>query len=185
MISDMKNSALVLGLVTVLLAGCSGGGGNSSTPISMTPVAPAPVSSSPAAPSSTAFTLPTATIGGSSVFVSTVTMTAAYEYSTDTATSATCTSAGGCLGAWPAIIAPTGVTLAAPWSSFTRADNGEVQLEYNGHPLYTFSGDSAANPGTANGANVPSAANGTFDFAVPQAAPAATTSPVSPYARSH
>ena len=183
MIVDMKNSALVLGLVTVLLAGC--GGGSSSTPTTMTPAAPVPVASSPAAPApaSTAFTLPEATIDGSSVYESTATNTAAYEYSTDSAGHATCTSTGGCLGAWPAVIAPAGVTLTAPWSSFMRADNGEDQLEYNGHPLYTFSGDSPANPGTADNANVPSSANGTFTFAAPQAAPASTPAPVSPYAR--
>lgn len=57
---------------------------------------------------------------------------------------------GGCLAIWPAVAPPAG-TLPAPWSSFTRSDNGQKQLAYNGQALYTFASDTAL---TATGEGV-------------------------------
>ncbi|HEY4440904.1 MAG TPA: hypothetical protein VGN14_10625, partial [Candidatus Elarobacter sp.] len=57
---------------------------------------------------------------------------------------------GSCLQVWPAVVASAG-TLPAPWSSFTRADNGQLQLSYKGQALYTFVSDS---PGVARGDTV-------------------------------
>jgi predicted lipoprotein with Yx(FWY)xxD motif len=110
-------------------------------------------------------------IDGSAVFVNSAQLPV-YTYSSDTAGNSTCT--GGCLAAWPAVLAPSG-TLPTPWASFTRGDNGQVQLEYNGKPLYTFVADSAD---TANG-NGDVVGNGTFELAHPLADPtsAPTTDP--------
>jgi predicted lipoprotein with Yx(FWY)xxD motif len=58
--------------------------------------------------------------------------------------------------------APSG-TLPSPWTSFTRADNNAIQLEYKGQPLYTFVGDSAD---TANG-DGDIIGSGTFKLAHP------------------
>ena len=75
-----------------------------------------------------------------------------YFFDPDSTSQATCTSSGGCAKAWPAFVtsggapaAPSGVS-----GSFSIINSGNgVQVTYNGHPLYTFSGDSA--PGQANG----------------------------------
>jgi predicted lipoprotein with Yx(FWY)xxD motif len=37
-------------------------------------------------------------------------------------------------------------------TTFTRADNGKTQLQIDGHPLYTFAGDSK--PGDTNGEGI-------------------------------
>jgi predicted lipoprotein with Yx(FWY)xxD motif len=59
----------------------------------------------------------------------------------------------GCTGAWPPVSPPNGVALSTGFTSFTRSDNNAAQLAYNGHPLYTFSGDTAAGQTNGNGIN--------------------------------
>jgi predicted lipoprotein with Yx(FWY)xxD motif len=71
-----------------------------------------------------------------------------YTLSSDTATRSTCTSSGGCSNLWPPLTtvgkphAGTGVK-SSLLGTLTRHD-GSHQVSYNGHPLYYFSGDSAA-----------------------------------------
>jgi predicted lipoprotein with Yx(FWY)xxD motif len=73
-----------------------------------------------------------------------------YELDKDTATMATCT--GGCAGLWPPLtvtgtpVAGSGVN--ASMLTVLTGPNG-MQVVYNGHPLYTFSQDSA--PGDVKG----------------------------------
>ena len=60
---------------------------------------------------------------------------------------------GACAGAWPPVTATGTVTAgsgvtAGDLGTMTRSD-GTKQVTYDGHPLYTFSGDSAA--GQTNG----------------------------------
>jgi predicted lipoprotein with Yx(FWY)xxD motif len=74
-----------------------------------------------------------------------------YMFAADTATTSACS--GSCASAWPPATATgtpaggAGLT-ASLLTTLTRSD-GTKQLEYNGHPLYTFKGDTAA--GQANG----------------------------------
>jgi predicted lipoprotein with Yx(FWY)xxD motif len=74
-----------------------------------------------------------------------------YLFAADTPSSSKCS--GSCASAWPPAtaagtpVAGSGLT-AKLLTTLTRAD-GTKQLEYNGHPLYTFKGDSGA--GQANG----------------------------------
>ncbi len=73
-----------------------------------------------------------------------------YMYSPDTPDAATCT--GGCAGAWPPYLADAETSVGEGTNGDlygTVAGEGGTQLTYNGHPLYTFSGDSAA--GDTNG----------------------------------
>jgi predicted lipoprotein with Yx(FWY)xxD motif len=75
-------------------------------------------------------------------------------YRTSDAPPATVCS-GGCASAWPPFIvsgsaAPTSAT-SLPGKLTSATDANGKQVEYNGHPLYTFSGDTAAGQTTGNG----------------------------------
>jgi predicted lipoprotein with Yx(FWY)xxD motif len=77
-----------------------------------------------------------------------------YLFDQDDGTSSACT--GACADAWPALVAdgePAGGD-GVDASLLSTAD-GQVpdHVAYNGHLLYTFSGDSA--PGDANGVGLP------------------------------
>jgi predicted lipoprotein with Yx(FWY)xxD motif len=64
-----------------------------------------------------------------------------YTLSTDTSTNSTCT--GACAQTWPPFMAQGNIVTGTPiQGSFTvqTTANGS-QVEYNGHPLYTYSGD--------------------------------------------
>jgi predicted lipoprotein with Yx(FWY)xxD motif len=69
-----------------------------------------------------------------------------YLWQGDHGTKSMC--AGACAQAWPALTTkgkPTGATglSAAKLGTTTRSD-GTTQVTYNGHPLYTYAGDTAA-----------------------------------------
>lgn len=118
-------------------AGTSGGGSGAS-------VAPAAASSS---------TLKTATINGVTVLTNAKGFTL-YWFAPDTPTSSKCN--GSCATYWPPVKGPVtagaaGVT--GKLSVITRAD-GSKQATYNGHPLYTYSGDAAPGQAKGNGLNL-------------------------------
>src|ERR1700728_3050329 len=73
-----------------------------------------------------------------------------YWFAKDTSTASACT--GACATAWPPVLgmpqAASGTTLTGKFGTIRRSD-GTVQATYNGHPLYTFEGDTA--PGQTNG----------------------------------
>jgi predicted lipoprotein with Yx(FWY)xxD motif len=63
---------------------------------------------------------------------------------------------GGCAAAWPPLIAsgssaPTGAASLSGKVTVVADANGQ-QVEYNGHPLYTYSGDTG--PGQTTGEGV-------------------------------
>jgi predicted lipoprotein with Yx(FWY)xxD motif len=96
----------------------------------------------------------TATIKGTSetILTNKAGMTLYYRTS-DTVPSGVCS--GGCAGAWPPLVV-TGTTATSsatlPGKLTVVTDPNGNQVEYNGHPLYTFSGDNA--PGQTNGEGV-------------------------------
>jgi len=69
-----------------------------------------------------------------------------YYFTPDTATTAACT--GSCISMWPPLLSPgSGSPTSASTLSGTlsvQTDANGKQVEYNGHPLYVFSGDTAA-----------------------------------------
>ena len=74
-----------------------------------------------------------------------------YYFTPDTATTAACT--GSCISMWPPLLSsgsgsPTSASTLSGTLSVQTDANGK-QVEYNGHPLYVFSGDTAA--GQTNG----------------------------------
>jgi predicted lipoprotein with Yx(FWY)xxD motif len=144
--------ALAIGaclLAAVLLAAC---GSNDSTDTTATAATPAPASSG-----GSGDTVSVADSGLGKILVDSNGMTM-YAFAQDTSGDASACS-GDCATEWPPVAAsgkPTagnGVD-ASKLTTFKR-DDGTTQVAYNGHPLYTFTADSA--PGDTNG-------NGLDDF---------------------
>ncbi len=102
------------------------------------------------APASASGALKTATIGGVTVLTNAQGFTL-YWFAPDTPTRSTCY--GVCAGYWPPV---TGTPSAGPGIPGTLAtinrSDGTAQITYNGHPLYTYVGDTA--PGQAFGNNL-------------------------------
>lgn len=151
----------------VLLAACgsssSGGGSNS----------PAPGSSSGSGSSSG---LKTAKTSIGTVLTSTNGVTL-YWFSLDTPAKSKCS--GACASAWPPVAGPVsaaaGVSLPGKLGTITRSD-GSTQETYNGHPLYTFAGDSGP---AKTGGNGISAFGGTWHAVTTSGAAAPASSPSS------
>ena len=149
----MKTTSIVFGLLAAaLVAGCSGGGSGSSVTLQPTPATPVSTSSPGSNNNSNSTSvLSTANVSGGPAFV-TASQQPVYVFDGDTvANQSNCTMASGCLSIWPSVPPPAGVSISAPWSIFTRSDNGAQQLAYNGKPLYTFVSDTQADMATGDG----------------------------------
>ena len=101
-------------------------------------------------PAAAGTSLKTTTIGGTTVLTNANGFTL-YSFAPDIPASSKCY--GTCAVYWPPV---TGTTAAGPGlpgkvTTITRTD-GSHQLTYNGHPLYTYIGDTA--PGQARGNNL-------------------------------
>jgi predicted lipoprotein with Yx(FWY)xxD motif len=74
-----------------------------------------------------------------------------YLWKADTASKSTCT--GACAAAWPPLESTAKPTARSGVKNSllgtTKRADGSEQVTYNGHPLYTFRGDTA--PGQTNG----------------------------------
>jgi predicted lipoprotein with Yx(FWY)xxD motif len=100
------------------------------------------------APATTAdSSLRTMVIGGTTVLTNAKGFTL-YWFAPDTATRSNCN--GTCAAYWPPVTGPAtaGAGVTGRLSAIKRAD-GSTQATYDGHPLYTYVGDSG--PGQANG----------------------------------
>jgi|SRR5450759_2189593 predicted lipoprotein with Yx(FWY)xxD motif len=76
-----------------------------------------------------------------------------YYNTSDTASSVVCS--GGCASAWPPVLStsvPSPVS-ALPGTLSLLTDANGSQVTYNGHPLYTYSGDSASGQVKGEGVN--------------------------------
>jgi predicted lipoprotein with Yx(FWY)xxD motif len=76
-----------------------------------------------------------------------------YSFAPDTATTSKCT--GACAQIWPPVTGPAtaGSGVTGKLATLTRSD-GSIQATYNGHPLYTYTADTAAGQANGNGLNV-------------------------------
>jgi predicted lipoprotein with Yx(FWY)xxD motif len=103
-----------------------------------------------AAPAVTGQALRTTTIGGTTVLTNAKGFTL-YSFAPDTAATSKCY--GSCAAYWPPVTGTTaaGKGLPGKVTTITRT-GGSHQLTYNGHPLYTYIGDTA--PGQARGNNL-------------------------------
>jgi predicted lipoprotein with Yx(FWY)xxD motif len=102
------------------------------------------------APTAAGAGLKTTTIGGTTVLTNAKGFTL-YSFAPDTATSSKCY--GSCAAYWPPVSGTTAAGRGLPGkvATITRT-GGARQLTYNGHPLYTYIGDTA--PGQAKGNNL-------------------------------
>ena len=147
-----RTSVITLGLfIAVFFAACgssttSGGGayGGNTNPPAATPKA--------GGSSSAVIQTATATVKGQSqtILTNAQGMTL-YYFTADSATQSACS--GSCAQMWPPLLfagsgGPTSATTLNGQLSAQTDANGN-QVEYNGHLLYTFSGDTA--PGQTNG----------------------------------
>lgn len=91
--------------------------------------------------------LKTAKIGSATVLTNSKGFTL-YWFVPDTSTTSKCN--GQCAKFWPPVKGPAtaGPGVTGKLSTITRSD-GSTQASWNGHPLYTFTGDTK--PGQANG----------------------------------
>ena len=105
-------------------------------------------SSSPAA--ATAGSLKTATIGGATVLTNAKGFPL-YSFAPDTPTKSNCN--GTCAQNWPPVTGPaTAAGVTGTFGTIKRSD-GSVQATFDGHPLYTFVGDTAPGQAKGNGLN--------------------------------
>jgi predicted lipoprotein with Yx(FWY)xxD motif len=104
--------------------------------------------SSPAA--AAASTVKTATIAGVTVLTSSQGFTL-YSFAPDTSATSKCN--GTCAQNWPPVQGPvTAAGVTGTFGTITRSD-GSVQATFDGHPLYTFAGDTAPGQAKGNGLN--------------------------------
>jgi predicted lipoprotein with Yx(FWY)xxD motif len=108
-----------------------------------------------------------------------------YLFTQDTPGVSNCS--GGCLKAWPALVANgdvvAGPGVAGKLDMITRADDGSKQVTYNGYPLYYWMKDKVAGDTTGQGVGgvwfvVPPTATTTLPTPAPKTAPAAASATV-------
>jgi predicted lipoprotein with Yx(FWY)xxD motif len=103
-----------------------------------------------AAPAATGTSLRTTTIGGTTVLTNAKGFTL-YSFAPDTPVTSKCY--GSCAAYWPPVTGTVAVSPGVPGRVGTiKRTDGTEQLTYNGHPLYTYVGDTA--PGQARGNNL-------------------------------
>ena len=109
-------------------------------------------SSTSAAGASSGTTVKATTIGSTQVLTNSAGFTL-YWFAPDTSTTSKCT--GSCATVWPPVTGPAtaGSGVTGTVGVITRPD-GTMQATYNGHPLYTYAGDSAPGQNKGNGLNV-------------------------------
>jgi len=141
----MRNIWGAAGLAAMALVVAACGSSGSSSASSSSPAAPASSSASPTQASSSA--LMTATINGTKVVTNSRGFTL-YWFAPDTSTTSKCN--GSCATYWPPVKGPAtaGAGVTGTLGTITRSD-GTKQATYDGHPLYTYVGDTA--PGQAKG----------------------------------
>ena len=119
-----------------VLAACGSSGGSSG-------------SSSPVAASSS--TLKTAKIGSATVLTNGKGFTL-YSFAPDTSTKSNCN--GACAKYWPPVKGPASASgVKGTFATIKRSD-GATQATFDGHPLYTYVGDTTPGQAKGNGLNL-------------------------------
>ncbi len=145
----MRNRWLVpVGAIaaTLVVAAC----GSSSSATGGSGGGSSPAAAAPAAASSS--TLSTMKVGSATLLTNAKGFTL-YWFVPDTSTTSKCS--GTCAHYWPPVHGPVtaGSGVKGTLSVITRSD-GTKQATWNGHPLYTYIGDTAAGMAKGNGLNL-------------------------------
>ena len=158
-------------LALALSACASSASSSSSTPATTAPAA----GGSSAAASGGGTTVNMTTINGTAVLTNSSGKTL-YWFAPDTSTTSKCS--GSCATYWPPVTGPVtaGSGVTGTLSTITRPD-GTMQATYDGHPLYTYVGDTAAGQAKGNGLNLSGGL--WYEMTVSGAKPAAGTSAAS------
>jgi len=149
-------TAAGLAALAIALSACGSSASSSSTTGATSAPASTPASTAAGAAASSGSSSGTAvdstTISGTAVLTNSKGFTL-YWYAPDTSTTSKCT--GSCATYWPPVTGPVtaGSGVTGTLGTITRAD-GTVQATYDGHPLYTYAGDSAPGQAKGNGLNV-------------------------------
>ena len=143
MMSVPRRAVLAALLALPILAAACGGGGSSS--------APAAPSTPAAAAAATGGTVDSASSPLGRILVAKNGMTL-YMFASDTNGKSTCS--GACASFWPPYTGTpkAGAGLKASLLGTTMRSDGKTQVTYDGHPLYTYAGDSG--PGMTNGQGI-------------------------------
>ncbi len=123
-----------------VLAACGSSGGSSGSSSG---------SSSPAAAASSS--LKTAKIGGATVLTNGKGFTL-YSFAPDTSTKSNCN--GACAKYWPPVKGPATASGVKGTFATIKRSTGATQAAFDGHPLYTYVGDTAPGQAKGNGLNL-------------------------------
>jgi predicted lipoprotein with Yx(FWY)xxD motif len=161
-----RRITLLLGLSVVLLgtAACGPGATTAPTVVAPTlaartaaaPTAAAPTDAATEAPPAGSVTVEAEAVGSAgTILVAGSNGMTLYIFTMDVKDSGESACTGGCLETWPALTVEAGATpsggpgVTGELGTITRADDGTLQVTYNGLPLYFFKNDQA--PGDLNG----------------------------------
>ena len=96
-------------------------------------------------------TVKTAKISGATVLTNSQGFTL-YWFAPDTSTTSKCN--GSCTAFWPPLKGPvSGSGIKGTFATITRSD-GSTQATFDGHPLYTYKGDTQPGQAAGNGVNL-------------------------------
>ena len=148
----MRKIVGAAGLAALALALTACASSSSSSATTPATSAPAAGGSSSAPAASGGSTVNMTTINGTAVLTNSAGKTL-YWFAPDTSTASKCT--GSCATYWPPVTGPVtaGSGVTGTLSTITRSD-GTMQATYDGHPLYTYVGDTAAGQAKGNGLNL-------------------------------
>ena len=164
--------AAALAALALALSACGSSASSSSSASSAPAAGASSAASSAPASSASGSALEMRTINGTAVVTNAKGMTL-YWFAPDTSTSSMCT--GACATYWPPVTGPVtaGSGVTGTLGTITRAD-GTTQATYDGHPLYTYVGDTAPGQAKGNGKNLSGGL--WYEMTVSGAKPAASTS---------
>jgi predicted lipoprotein with Yx(FWY)xxD motif len=164
-----------LAAAVLAVAACASSSSSSTSTATSSAAPAAGASSSAPAAASSSGSLVAATIGGTKVLTNASGLTL-YWFAPDTPATSKCS--GSCATYWPPVKGPVtaGSGVTGTIGEITRSD-GTQQATYDGHPLYTYAGDSA--PGQNKGNNLNASGGLWYEMTV-SGAKAATTSGSSP-----
>jgi predicted lipoprotein with Yx(FWY)xxD motif len=163
-----------LAAVALALSACASSASSSASSAASAPAAGASnaPSSAPASAGTSGGALSMTTINGTAI-VTDASGKTLYWFVPDTSTTSKCT--GSCATYWPPVAGPVtaGSGVTGTLGVITRA-GGTMQATYDGHPLYTYVGDSGPGQAKGNGLNISGGV--WWEMTVSGAKPATSTS---------